>query len=126
MEEETLEARWRRHRAHHLALVAGLDAIGLSLLPPPSERIPSLNAVRVPAGVDEAAVRGALLTRHHIEIGGALGPLAGRVWRVGLMGAGATRPNLLAFLAAFEEVLGSHGYAKSAGAATAAASAALA
>lgn len=125
-EEETLEARWARHRAHHVALVAGLDAIGLSLLPPAAERIPSLNAVRVPDGVDEAAVRRALLTRHNIEIGGALGPLAGRVWRVGLMGAGATRANLLAFLDAFEDVLASHGYPAGAGLASAAASRALA
>lgn len=125
-EEETLEARWARHHAHHVALVAGLDAMGLSLLPPPAERIPSLNAVRVPDGVDEAAVRRALLTRHSIEIGGALGPLAGRVWRVGLMGAGATRANLLAFLDAFEDVLASHGYPAGAGLASAAATRALA
>lgn len=126
VEDETLEARWRRHRVHHLALVAALDAMGLSLLPPAAERIPSLNAVSVPAGVDELAVRRALLTAHGIEIGGALGPLAGRIWRVGLMGAGATGPNLLAFLAAFEDVLSQAGHACDRGAAVAAASRALA
>jgi alanine-glyoxylate transaminase/serine-glyoxylate transaminase/serine-pyruvate transaminase len=126
VEDETLEVRWQRHRAHHLALVDGLAAIGLSLLPPPSERIPSLNAVVVPAGIDEAAVRRALLATHNIEIGGALGPLAGRVWRVGLMGAGATKPNLLAFLEAFEDVLAGAGHAFDRGASIAAASHALA
>lgn len=126
VEEETLEARWERHRVHHLALVAALEAMGLSLLPPAAERIPSLNAVAVPEGVDELSVRRALLTAHGIEIGGALGPLAGRVWRVGLMGAGATGPNLLAFLAAFEEVLSRAGYTCDRGAAVAAASRALA
>ncbi|MDQ3172069.1 MAG: alanine--glyoxylate aminotransferase family protein [Acidobacteriota bacterium] len=126
VEEETLPARWARHDAHHRALVAGLDAIGIGLLPPASERLPSLNAVAVPAGVDDAAVRRELLTRHDIEIGGALGPLAGRIWRVGLMGAGATRPNLLAFLEAFEETLSQQGFALDKGASVAAASSALA
>ena len=126
VEEETLDVRWRRHRAHHLALVAGLDALGLSLLPPAAERIPSLNAVAVPAGVDELSVRRALLTTHGIEIGGALGPLAGRIWRVGLMGAGATAANLLAFLEAFEDVLARAGHPLDRGASIAAASRALA
>lgn len=126
VEDETLASRWQRHRAHHLALVAGLEAIGVSLLPPAAERIPSLNAVAVPAGVDELSVRRALLTAHGIEIGGALGPLAGRIWRVGLMGAGATGPNLLTFLEAFEEVLGQAGHAHDRGAAVAAASRMLA
>lgn len=105
VEEETLPARWARHREVHEALVRGLAAIGITLLPPPAERIPSLNAVVVPDGVDEAAVRRALLTRHNIEVGGALGPLAGRIWRLGLMGSGATHENVERFLAAFKEVL---------------------
>ena len=126
VEEETLPVRWARHDAHHRALVAGLAAIGLGLLPPAAERLPSLNAVSVPSGIDDAAVRRDLLTRHDIEIGGALGPLAGKIWRVGLMGAGATRPNLLAFLEAFEDALSRQGYAFDKGAAVAAASSALA
>ena len=126
VEEETLPERWARHDAHHHALVAGLEAIGMGLLPPPSERVSSLNAVAVPAGVDDAAVRRELLSRHDIEIGGALGPLAGRIWRVGLMGAGATKPNLLAFLEAFEDALSNQGFALERGASVAAASAALA
>ena len=105
VEEEGLEARWARHRQVHDALVRGLAAMDITLLPPEGERIPSLNAIVVPAGVDEAAVRRALLTRHNIEIGGALGPLAGRIWRLGLMGSGATLENVEIFLGAFREVL---------------------
>lgn len=126
VEDEGLPARWARHASIHRALAAGLDAIGLGLLPPPDERIPSLNAVLVPAGVDEVAVRRALVARHDIEIGGALGPLAGRIWRVGLMGSGASRANLLVFLTAFCEVLNESGYACDAGDAVAAAEGALA
>ena len=75
---------------NHLALVDALGALGLSLLPPPRERLWTLNAVRVPDGVDEAGVRKALLDEFNIEIGAGLGPLAGKIWRVGLMGAGST------------------------------------
>ena len=77
-EEEGLEARWARHRRHHLALAAGLEPLGISLLPPADERLWTLNAVRVPDGVDEAAVRRRLLDEFAIEIGAGLGPLAGR------------------------------------------------
>lgn len=126
VEEEGLPARWARHVSVHRALAAGLEAIGIGLLPPPAERIPSLNAVLVPAGVDEMAVRRALVARHDIEIGGALGPLAGRIWRVGLMGSGATRANLLVFLTAFCDVLNESGYACDAGDAVSAAEAVLA
>nr|MDQ3071110.1 aminotransferase class V-fold PLP-dependent enzyme [Acidobacteriota bacterium] len=125
VEEETLAARWARHERHHRALVAGLDAMGLSLLPPPPERIWSLNAVVVPDGVDEAAVRRELLARHDIEIGGALGPLAGRIWRLGLMGSGSTRANLLTFLSAFEDVLRAQGFDSSRNAGALAAESAL-
>ena len=105
VEEETLEARWARHRRVHEAFVAELEAMGIGLLPPPSERIPSLNAVLVPSGVDEAAVRRELLRRHDIEIGGALGPLAGRIWRIGLMGSGATMENVERLIGALKDVL---------------------
>lgn len=93
VEEEGLDERAERHRRTHLTLVEALDAAGLSLLPPPAERLWTLNAVRVPEGVDEAQVRGRLLTEHGIEIGAGLGPLAGRIWRVGLMGFGSTDDN---------------------------------
>ena len=100
VEEEGLEARHARHYDNHTALAAGLDALGLHLLPPEGERLWTLNAVRVPDGVDEAAVRKQLLQDHGIEIGAGLGPLAGRIWRVGLMGAGSSRANVELFLTA--------------------------
>jgi alanine-glyoxylate transaminase/serine-glyoxylate transaminase/serine-pyruvate transaminase len=110
VEEEGLEARWERHRRHHLALAAGLEALGVSLLPPPPERLWTLNAVRVPDGINEAAVRRRLLDEFAIEIGAGLGPLAGRIWRVGLMGSGSTMSNVLLFLTALERVLRAEGY----------------
>jgi alanine-glyoxylate transaminase/serine-glyoxylate transaminase/serine-pyruvate transaminase len=90
IEEEGLPARWARHERHHQLLASGLEAQGLSLLPPPGERLWTLNAVRVPDGVDEAAVRRQMLERFNIEIGAGLGPLAGRIWRIGLMGESST------------------------------------
>jgi alanine-glyoxylate transaminase/serine-glyoxylate transaminase/serine-pyruvate transaminase len=110
VEEEGLAARWDRHRRHHLALAAGLDALGIALLPPGAERLWTLNAVRVPDGVDEPAVRRRLLEEFGIEIGAGLGPLAGKIWRVGLMGAGSTLSNILLFLSAFERVLRASGH----------------
>lgn len=124
-EEEGFEARWARHRRNHAAFVAGLDALGISLLPPPDERLWTLNAVRVPAGIDEAAVRRRLLEEFSIEIGAGLGPLAGRIWRVGLMGSGSTLANVFLLLTALEHVLRAAGYrSESASAAVAAAEAA--
>jgi alanine-glyoxylate transaminase/serine-glyoxylate transaminase/serine-pyruvate transaminase len=105
VEEEGLEARWMRHDANHRALVDGLRPLGLTLLPPEGERLWTLNAVRVPEGVDEAAIRKQLLDDFGIEIGAGLGPLAGRIWRVGLMGASSS-PRLIALLlAALERAL---------------------
>ncbi len=103
--EEGLEARWERHRVNHLALVDALRALDLDLLPPPAERLWSLNAVSVPAGVDEARVRQRLLDEHGIEIGAGLGPLAGRIWRVGLMGSGSTRENIVRLAAGLKTLL---------------------
>ncbi len=125
IDEEGLEARWARHERHHLALVAGLSAMGLSLLPPGGERLWTLNTVRVPAGVEEAAVRRTLLNSFNIEVGAGLGPLAGKIWRVGLMGASSTHQTLLQFLAALEEALVLSGHRVPSGAGVAAASAAL-
>lgn len=105
VEEEGLEARWARHRANHLALVDALAKLGLDLLPPASERLWSLNAVKVPPGVDEAAVRRALLQDFHIEIGAGLGPLAGKIWRVGLMGSGSTEENVARLAGALATLL---------------------
>jgi alanine-glyoxylate transaminase / serine-glyoxylate transaminase / serine-pyruvate transaminase len=93
VEEEGLQARWNRHRDTHLAFASGLEKVGLRLLPAPAERLWPLNAVVVPDGADEASVRKELLQERNIEIGAGLGPLAGRIWRIGLMGSGATREN---------------------------------
>jgi len=97
VEEEGLDARWARHERNHRALVEGLTGMGLSLLPPEGDRLWTLNAIRVPAGVDEAAVRTRLLDEFNIEIGAGLGPLAGKIWRVGLMGA-SSAPRLIVLL----------------------------
>jgi alanine-glyoxylate transaminase/serine-glyoxylate transaminase/serine-pyruvate transaminase len=128
VEEEGLEARWQRHERCHRALAAGLSAIGVGLLPPEGERLWNLNAVLVPAGLTaaaEAGVRQHLLSESSIEIGAGLGPLAGRIWRIGLMGAGATPQIVLQLLAALERALVAHGYDLSRGAAVGAASEAL-
>ena len=125
IEKEGLDARLARHERHHHAFVAALDAMGLLLLPPVGERLWTLNAVRVPSGIDEAAVRRTLLSSFNIEIGAGLGPLAGKIWRVGLMGASSTPQTLLQFLAALEEALVLNGHRMQSGAGVAAASAAL-
>ena len=125
VEEEGLPARQDRHERHHLALAAGVDAMGLSLLPPPGERLWTLNTIRVPTGVDEVAIRKTLLTTYNIEVGAGLGPLAGKIWRVGLMGASSTPQTLLQFLAVLEAALAMHGHRVPEGAGVAAAGAAL-
>jgi alanine-glyoxylate transaminase/serine-glyoxylate transaminase/serine-pyruvate transaminase len=103
IEEEGLEARWTRHERNHRAVVEGLSGLGLSLLPPEGDRLFTLNTVKVPDGVDEAAVRKLLLEEYSIEIGAGLGPLAGKIWRVGLMGrarwpVNASMPKVLAIV----------------------------
>jgi alanine-glyoxylate transaminase/serine-glyoxylate transaminase/serine-pyruvate transaminase len=120
VEEEGLDARWARHERHHQALARGLAAIGVDLLPPERERLWTLNAVRVPAGIDEAKVRQRLLREFNIEIGAGLGPLAGKIWRVGLMGASSTPALLLLFLGALEHILSGMGHKSGGGAANAA------
>ncbi|WP_026185995.1 pyridoxal-phosphate-dependent aminotransferase family protein [Thioalkalivibrio thiocyanodenitrificans] len=121
LQEEGLENAWARHRAHHEALKAGLESMGLNLIVPRDSRLPQLNAVSVPAGVDEAAVRKALLDDYGLEIGAGLGPLAGKVWRIGLMGFGANRKNVLLCLGALENTLAGQGTDVRAGGAVAAA-----
>jgi alanine-glyoxylate transaminase/serine-glyoxylate transaminase/serine-pyruvate transaminase len=105
VEDEGLEARWQRHASVHDAFKASLDRLGLSLLPPPADRLWSLNTVRVPDGVDDAAVRRALLQQHQIEIGAGLGPLAGKIFRIGLMGSGATMDNVATLAGALGQAL---------------------
>ncbi len=108
--EEGLEARWARHERNARALWAGLEALGLELLVPPAERLFPLTAVRVPAGVDDARVRRFLLEQYSLEIGGGLGPLKGRLWRIGLMGQASCRRNVELALAALEAALGAQGF----------------
>ncbi|MFQ5740995.1 MAG: hypothetical protein ACE5JX_18490 [Acidobacteriota bacterium] len=103
--EEGLEPRWRRHQRHHRALVAGIEALGLSMHVAPEFRLWPLNTVRIPEGVDDAALRRQLLTEFGIEIGSGLGELKGRVWRVGLMGESRQAQFVLFFLYALEKSL---------------------
>jgi len=114
--EEGLEARWSRHRLNHRALVAGIEAMGLAMLVAENERLPMLNTVCIPEGADDKRVRAALLADFGIEIGGGLGELAGKTWRVGLMGHTCRRKNVFLFLAALETVLRSEGMAVKSGA----------
>jgi len=109
--EEGLEARFARHRLNHEALVAGLEALGLVMAVAAPQRLWMLNSVRVPDGVDDAMLRRALLDADGIEIGGGLGPLKGRTWRIGLMGASSTRASVTRLLGAFERHLPKHGFA---------------
>jgi alanine-glyoxylate transaminase / serine-glyoxylate transaminase / serine-pyruvate transaminase len=105
LEEEGLAASYNRHALHHQALAAGFEAMGLSLPVKPEFRLPQLNAVSVPAGVNEAKIRQLLLHDWNLEIGAGLGSLAGKVWRVGLMGHTASRQNVIFCLSAMEQAL---------------------
>src|SRR5215510_6920 len=116
--EEGLKARWARHELNHRALVAGIEAMGLSMAVAPTNRLWSLNAVSVPDGVDDARVRGRLL-EENIEIGGGLGPMKGKIWRVGLMGSGSTRENVVLVLDALRRALNAEGFACPSGVAAA-------
>jgi alanine-glyoxylate transaminase/serine-glyoxylate transaminase/serine-pyruvate transaminase len=105
VQEEGLENAWTRHRRNHEALKAGLEAMGLAFIVDEVHRLPQLNAVAIPAGVDDAAVRARLLQEHHLEIGAGLGDLAGKVWRIGLMGYSSRIENITQCLAALDGVL---------------------
>jgi len=107
--EEGLENSWARHRHMHNALKAGLEALGLTFVVDEKERLPELNSVWSPEGVDEAAVRAALLNQYNLEIGAGLGDFAGKVWRIGLMGHSARAENIVLCLGALEAVLGEMG-----------------
>ena len=110
LHEEGLEPAWDRHRRHHAALAAGLNAMGLALFVDESHCLPQLNMVVIPEGVDDAAARARLLAEWGIEIGGGLGALAGKVWRVGLMGYSSREENVLACLGALEAALADQGH----------------
>ncbi len=103
--EEGVESCCARHSLNHRALKAGLAAVGIEYTAQEGHQLPMLNAVRIPAGIDDARVRGDLLQRFGIEIGGGLGAFKGKVWRIGLMGYGARPANVLLFLSALEQLL---------------------
>ena len=109
LKEEGLENAWARHRDNHMAFAAGIEAMGLSFVVAPEYRLPQLNAVTIPEGVDEAVVRATLLSDYSLEIGAGLGSLAGKVWRIGLMGYASNRKNVLLCLSALDTVLTSMG-----------------
>ena len=105
LREEGLENAWERHRKHHLALRAGLEALGMEFIVQEAHRLPQLNAVSIPAGLDDALVRSRLLNEYNLEIGAGLGTLAGKVWRIGLMGHSSRAENILLCVGALEAVL---------------------
>ncbi|MDH3718639.1 MAG: aminotransferase class V-fold PLP-dependent enzyme [Planctomycetota bacterium] len=119
--EEGLEECFARHRLNHEALAAGLGALGLHFTAQQGHRLPQLNAVRVPDGIDEAKLRRRLLDEFGIEIGGGLGDFKGKVWRIGLMGFAARPNNVLLLLGALEQLLAAEGHSFDHGAAVAAA-----
>ena len=121
VEEEGLENAWKRHDDNHQILKAGLEAMGIRFLVDEKDRLPQLNTVIVPEGIDEAAVRQRLLNVYNLEIGAGLGALAGKVWRIGLMGTASNINNILLCLNALEATLSEMGYSLETGAAAKAA-----
>ena len=121
--EEGLEARWARHQKNSVALKAGLDAMGLVYTAAEGHRLPQIHAVRLPAGIDDVKGRKLLLELFGIEVGGGLGDLKGKAWRIGLMGYNSRPGVVLVLLAALEQVLSRMGAKVSAGASVAAANA---
>ncbi|MCP3908511.1 MAG: alanine--glyoxylate aminotransferase family protein [Oceanicoccus sp.] len=109
LKEEGLENSWQRHQTHHNALVAGLEAMGLSMVVDKEHRLPQLNLVNLPEGADDAAVRAALLSEYSLEIGAGLGALAGKAWRIGLMGHACNKKNVVLCLSALDNVLSAQG-----------------
>lgn len=105
VQEEDLEARFARHRRNSLVLINGLRKLGLEPFVEESFRLPTLNSVTVPANVKEAEIRRTLLNAYNIEIGGGLGDLRGKIWRIGLMGESSTKANVVYLLSALEEIL---------------------
>ena len=108
--EEGLEKRWDRHRRNSEDFVAGVEAMGLQMLPAAQHRLWTLNAVRIPQGIDDAKVRMRLLNEYNIEIGAGFGALKGKIWRIGFMGSGSTRNNVILLLAALRQILQEEGF----------------
>ena len=111
LKEEGLEQAWARHNRNYRALQAGIEAMGLQFKVAENERLPQLNAITIPDGVDDPALRKRLLDEYNLEIGAGLGPLAGRIWRIGLMGYASNRKNVLLCLDALNATLKDSGAA---------------
>ena len=126
MMEEGIDERLKRHARTSAALRAGVEALGLEVLADPQYRLNPLTAALIPEGVDEAVVRRQLIKDYNIEIGGGLGDLQGKVWRIGLMGESARESNVFAFLSALERILPDQGYEVAYGSSLSAAQQALA
>jgi alanine-glyoxylate transaminase/serine-glyoxylate transaminase/serine-pyruvate transaminase len=122
LETEGLENAWARHRLNHQALAAGLEAMGLNFLVAAEHRLPQLNSVLIPEGVNDGDVRATLLQDYNLEIGAGLGEYAGKIWRIGLMGYASRKQNVLQCLSALEAVIAANGGNIASGAAIAAAS----
>ena len=105
LQEEGLENSWARHELHHQTLRTGLESLGFEYIGKDGARLPQLNAVKLPAGADEAKLRSILLNEFNLEIGAGLGALAGKIVRIGLMGYAASNRNVLFCLAALEAAL---------------------
>ncbi|MGI6686334.1 MAG: pyridoxal-phosphate-dependent aminotransferase family protein [Bacillota bacterium] len=110
IKEEGLENRFKRHQLNSKALIAGLEAMGMKMLVQPEYRLAPLNTVIIPDGIDDLKVRKALLNDYSIEIGGGLGDLKGKIWRIGLMGYGSTKRNVVLVLTTLANVLADLGY----------------
>nr|WP_080748988.1 alanine--glyoxylate aminotransferase family protein [Solemya velum gill symbiont] len=110
LKEEGLENSWARHQKNHEMLKAGLESMGIEFIVPEAERLPQLNAVAIPDGVNDAEVRSRLLHKFNLEIGAGLGPLAGKIWRIGLMGYASNTDNIKLCLNALGTVLNESGY----------------
>ena len=106
LHQEGLEHSWARHHKNHLSLKAGLEKLGLDFVVEEAYRLPQLNMVRIPSGVDDAKVRNRLLSEFNLEIGAGLGELAGKVWRIGLMGCGSSQKNVNYCVSSLKSVLG--------------------
>ncbi len=110
LKEEGLEQAWERHALHHKALVAGLESLGIEMLVPEDIRLSQLNAVKIPDGIDDAAVRSTLLNQYDLELGAGLGKFAGKAWRIGLMGNGCNRKNVEYCISSLGAVLNEQGH----------------
>ncbi|MFT5887298.1 MAG: alanine-glyoxylate transaminase/serine-glyoxylate transaminase/serine-pyruvate transaminase [Zhongshania sp.] len=110
LQQEGLEAAWQRHTTMHKALAAGLESLGIKFVVAADQRLPQLNSVYIPEGIDDALTRQTLLTNHNLEIGAGLGDLAGKVWRIGLMGYSARIDNIRSLLSGLAGTMSAQGY----------------